>query len=87
MCDPFNITISTNPEDLLTKATAKLELQGGTLTGDIKSGKLNITLPFVGLIEGVYAITDNVITITVTGKPALLPCGIIETKIREFLAS
>lgn len=87
MCDPFQITFSDSPEELLAKAASKLELQGGALSGNASSGKLKLELPIVGLIEGVYAVSGNAVSITITEKPALLPCGIIENKIRDFLVS
>lgn len=87
MCEPFEIVFTGSTEELTAKAAKKLELQGGTLTGDIHTGRLAIILPFVGAIAGDYAISGQKITLTITDKPALLPCGMIESKIRDFLGS
>ncbi len=87
MCEPFEIKMTGTARELIDKTRAKLQLQGGTLTGDEHSGKITLAVPIVGIIEGNYSISGNVLTITVTEKPALLPCGLIQSKITDFLES
>jgi hypothetical protein len=38
----------------------------------------------MGGFEGQYQVNGETITITITEKPFLIPCTLIESKIREF---
>jgi hypothetical protein len=85
MCDPFDVTFNGPAATLLANATTQIQAQGGTLTGDANAGNINISLPIVGAIAGTYKITGQTITITITQKPAFVPCDMITSKIKDAL--
>ena len=86
MCEPFDVTFTGDAAQLVAKAKTEIEAQDGAFTGDTNAGTLNISLPIVGGIQGSYKISGQVITISITQKPQFVPCGMIESKIREALS-
>ena len=81
----IDIKFDSMPETIVE--TAKHEIvtkQGGTLTGDTKTGKFSLPLP-VGKVEGSYTITGQMINIFITKKPIFVPESVIKSKLQEFL--
>jgi hypothetical protein len=58
---------------------------GGTFAGDAAAGTFSGPTP-VGTIEGKYAVRGNVVTVTITKRPVLAGCGVIEERIRKYFA-
>jgi hypothetical protein len=85
MCDPFDVNFTGDVTQLIAKAKTEIEAQDGKLVGDNTQGTISISLPIVGGIEGGYKVNGQVITISITQKPQFVPCGMIESKIREAL--
>jgi hypothetical protein len=86
MCDPFDVNFSGDAATLISKAKTAIEAQDGTLTGDNAAGTIAIALPIVGNIEGSYKVNGQTITITITKKPAFVPCDMIASKIKDALS-
>ena len=82
-CDPFTITVAGDMTETLEKIRTTVTSMGGSFSGDGTSGSIASQTP-VGQVEGDYSISGNEITITITKKPIMVPCGMIETKMREF---
>jgi len=82
-CDPFTVTVTGDMTETLEKIRSAVKNMGGSFTGDETSGTIVSQTP-VGQIEGDYSISGGDITITITKRPMMVPCGMIETKMREF---
>ena len=49
----------------------------------MKAGRFAGPTP-VGTVEGRYAVQGAVIRITITSKPMVAPCGVIESRVRKY---
>ena len=81
---PFSFSLE-RPADIdavFQNVKAGLEQNGGKMAGDTTRGKISVKQ-----IEGVYEVTENVIKITITKKPLLIPAGLIEQEIRKAFRS
>jgi hypothetical protein len=59
---------------------------GATFQGDTTQG--NFSGPTgVGTVEGNYTAKENIVTITITKKPFVVPQGTIERRMREWFNS
>lgn len=84
-CDPFDIPLPSDLAGTLERVKTGLVKDGGKFTGDEEAGKFAGTSA-LGDIEGTYVVKANVIRITISSKPMLAPCGMIESKIRQYFA-
>ena len=69
------------PKDLqkaLEQVKAELKKSNGSITGDVNSGSISTSG-----VKGAYTVTDDVINITVTDKPFLLPASVIKNEITK----
>ena len=82
-CDPFDITVPGDLAQVLDQVKSKIVGAGGTFSGDKSSGRFSGPTG-VGIVEGTYTARDNVVTVTITDKPFLVSCSIIESKISEY---
>jgi hypothetical protein len=69
----------------LDKAKTALGRAGGSLTGDINSGDFHISTP-MGRVAGNYSLSGSQVMITITEKPMMIGCGMIESMLRSQLA-
>lgn len=81
--DSFTITVEGDMTAAMEKIRGAVKGLGGSFDGDATSGTFSGQTP-VGLIYGEYRISGSEVKITITKKPAFLPGGMIESKIREF---
>jgi hypothetical protein len=84
-CDPFEVPVPADVPAALALVQKRIVAEGGKFTGDATAGHFSGSSP-VGSIEGRYTIQDATIRITITNKPMLAPCGMIEAKIRGYFA-
>lgn len=82
-CDPFDVTVSGDVSAAIERARRQVSAAGGTFTGDASGGKFSGTSP-VGAIEGTYTGSGNVLTVTITSRPRVAPCGTIAERVRGF---
>jgi hypothetical protein len=82
-CDPFDVPIPANLSAAIARVRTLIREEGGTFTGDAKAGKFTGSTP-AGTVEGRYAVQGAVIRITITSKPMVAPCRVIESKIRGY---
>lgn len=52
--------------------------------GDERGGDYTLRTP-LGTIEGTYAITDDTVCFLIEKKPRVIPCGLIERVLDQFL--
>jgi hypothetical protein len=72
----FEKISSEGPDALLARARKRLQEHGGTLEGDLGSGRIEADTP-LGKIRGRYTSSGDSLVIVVDEKPALLPCSAI----------
>jgi hypothetical protein len=82
-CDPFDVPVPANLAAVIARVQSLIVGEGGTFTGDVKAGQFAGPTP-VGTVEGRYAVQGAVIRITITSKPMIAPCGVIESRIRGY---
>ncbi len=80
----FRLYIYGEVEDFIKRVKKELKNVGGMFTGNSNSGSISISTS-VGKIRGYYKISGNDIEIEITEKPFLASCGMIESKIKEFI--
>lgn len=73
----FIIPFQGEAEKVLIKARFAVESQGGTFTGDTKSGDFNVSVMGNG-IAGSYTVAGQDMNIIITSKPFMVPCSMIE---------
>ena len=54
--------------------------------GDETGGAYTLRTP-LGSIEGTYSLNGSVVVFVITKKPTLVPCGLIERVLDQFLRS
>lgn len=84
-CDPFDVTVGGDLAASVKRVQSLITGDGGTFAGDASSGTFSGPTP-VGTIEGKYAVRGNVVTVTITKRPRVAPCDVIEAKIRKYFA-
>lgn len=77
----FSIGFSGTPQEVLDKARAAVEKQGGTFNGDAGSGSFSIHV--FGTITGSYSVSGNQLNIVIEDKPIMIPCGAIENVLKS----
>lgn len=80
----FSIPVAGNTEQLINKARAAVQGQGGTFDGDMQKGNFTVSA-FGNKIEGNYSINGDQMDINITDKPFLLSCGMIEGYLKSQL--
>jgi hypothetical protein len=80
----FSIAFSGTPQDVVNKAKATVENQGGTFDGDASTG--NFSIHVFGTISGSYSISGNQLNIVIEDKPMMIPCGAIENVLKNQIS-
>lgn len=75
-CD-FSIPFTGSPEEVLAKAKNTVQSQGGNFTGDTNNGDFTVSV-FGNKIVGNYTVSGNILNISITDKPFMVPCNAIE---------
>jgi len=83
-CDSFSMTFQNTPAEFLAKAQHAIAKVNGTMTGNETAGSFDINSP-LGKVGGNYTINGQAITITVTEKPMMLGCGMLEGMLKSAL--
>jgi hypothetical protein len=77
----FSISFSGTPQEVINKAKAAIEKQGGSFNGDEDNGRFSIHV--FGTISGSYSISGNQLNIAIEDKPLMIPCGAIENVLKN----
>jgi hypothetical protein len=80
----FSIDFTGPSETLIGKASSAITGAGGTFRGDSEGGDFSVSTP-LGKIAGAYTISSQTIGFTITDKPFLLSCGMIEDQLRKYI--
>ena len=80
----FVIPFSGKANIILAKAKNAIEGQGGTFNGDESAGNFNVSI-LGNLIKGSYTTTGQELNIIIDSKPFLIPCGTIESFLKNKL--
>jgi len=81
----FNINFTDTPDSLVLKAkTAITNVEHAEFTGDNTTGSFSLPTP-LGIVKGIYFINGQIATFTITEKSFLIPCGMIENKIKGYI--
>jgi hypothetical protein len=83
-CKPFKITVSGDIRDALERARSQTIESDGTFEGDMRSGTFSGNASLLGTVAGEYKITGNKVTIKITSKPFMVPCKVLESKIKDY---
>lgn len=86
MACTFDIDLPGSADEIVGKARSMIENAGGSFSGDASQGDYRLKLP-IGSVEGTYTILGSSIRFDITKKPMLVPCGTIESFLRERFKS
>jgi hypothetical protein len=84
-CDPFKLTFQGTADEFLAKAQKAISKVNGTFNGTTTGGSFDINSP-IGQVAGSYTINGQELTITVTDKPMMLGCGMLEGMLKGALS-
>jgi len=84
-CDPFSVTFEGSAADYLAKAQKAAAKMNGIFAGNETAGSFDINSP-LGKVAGSYTINGQSATITVTEKPMMLGCGMLEGLLKGALS-
>lgn len=82
----FSIPFSGSPDSLSLKAKQAITGAGGNFQGDPNGGTFEVSTP-LGDIRGSYVVQQPSIMVTITSKPFLVSCGMIEKQLRGYFES
>lgn len=82
-CAPFTLYIGDNIDGVVAVLRTELQQVGGRVSGDASSGSVSITVPG-GVVRGRYSVTGKSITVTISSRPAIVSCGMIESKMQDI---
>ena len=80
MACEFDVAFNGSAEDIVAGAGDSVLKAGGTVDGDTSQGSFSVPNPKV---QGTYTISGQKMAITITKKPTLVPCGVIEGYIKK----
>lgn len=80
----FSIPFSGSPTNVLQKAQAAIQGQGGIFRGDDTSGNFELTV-LGSAIRGSFNISGQEINVTIDSKPFMIPCSTIQSYLTKHL--
>lgn len=83
-CRPFKIKVSGNIAAVLENARFRTIESAGSFEGDMRSGTFSGNASALGTVKGEYKVSGNEVTIKITSKPFIVPCKVLESKIRDY---
>ncbi len=81
----FKIPFAGSAEEVFLKAQKAVQSQNGNFSGDTSKGSFDVSV-FGNSIAGTYTITGNEMDVSITSKPFLLSCGMIENYLKGQIA-
>jgi hypothetical protein len=82
----FSIPFGGSAIDISEKARQAITGAGGNFQGNESTGNFDVSTP-LGDIRGNYLIQLQVINVTISSKPFLVSCGMIEKQLRGYFAT
>ena len=83
-CPPFSVDFTGSAQELFVKIATMIHDHGGTITGGPSGGAFTVGSP-LGAVAGTFMVSGQTCTITITQRPFLLPCGVIQNFIKSHL--
>ena len=71
-------------QELFVKIATMIHEHGGTITGGPSGGAFTVGTP-LGPVAGTFMVSGQTCTITITQRPFLLPCSVIQNFIKSHL--
>lgn len=81
----FSIPFSTSADDLASMARTAITNAGGNFNGDSNGGNFDVSTP-LGTIRGSYLIQGDTINVSITSKPFLVSCSLIEKQLQGYFS-
>lgn len=81
----FKLSFNESPLTAVTKAKAAVESQNGIFNGDEHSGNFEVTI-FGNTIKGNYQVEGQILNLTITDKPFIVPCSMIESFLNKQIS-
>jgi hypothetical protein len=82
----FSIPFTGSVQDLLDKARAAVEKQGGMFNGNAARGNFSVSA-LGNTIKGSYTVAGQNFNIVIDSKPFFLPCSTVEGFLKSQLGS
>lgn len=82
----FSIPLNGTAQQVLDKARAAVQSQGGVFEGDEQQGSFEMSV-FGSALKGSYSVADTNMNIVIDSKPFLIPCSTIEGFLKAQLSS
>ena len=82
----FSFPLNGSAQQVLDKARAAVQSQGGVFEGDEQQGSFEMSV-FGSALKGSYSVTDANMNIVIDSKPFLIPCSTIEGFLKAQLSS
>jgi hypothetical protein len=79
----FSIPFSISASEVAGKAKRAILSAGGNFQGDSAAGGFEVSTPLGG-IRGSYIIQNSMINVTISSKPFLVSCSLIEKQLRGY---
>jgi hypothetical protein len=73
-------------ETLVDQIRIGVERVGGSFVGSVSEGSFHLPTS-VGDFKGYYRVSEKVLLLEVTDKPFLVPCRVIQRKLRDYVRS
>lgn len=80
----FSIPFSGSAEDVIGRARAAVEKQGGVFNGNTAGGSFSLNV--FGAISGTFALSGQQLNISIEEKPIMIPCAAIENVLKSQIA-
>ena len=80
----FSIPFSGDSTEILNRAQAAIQDQGGHFRGDDTSGSFELTV-LGSSITGTYKILGQQLTVSIDNKPFMIPCSTIQNYLTKYL--
>ncbi len=79
----FSIPFQSSAQEVVSQARNAISQAGGNMEGNGDAGMFDVSTP-LGEIRGSYTIENMIIHVTITSKPFIVSCGLIETQLRRY---
>lgn len=82
----FSIPLNIPAGQVAQKARTAIMNAGGSFNGDAASGNFDVSTP-LGAIRGSYVIQEPTMYVTISSKPFLVSCSLIEKQLHGYFAT
>jgi hypothetical protein len=82
----FSTHLQVSADEVAQRARTAILNAGGSFSGNAASGNFDVSTP-LGAIRGSYVIQHPVIYVTISSKPFLVSCSLIEKQLKGYFAS